>query len=273
MSDTTVAVNGVLGRMGHTILGAVEAEPGLIPVGGADIAAASDMIELPGGSGELPLFADPALLVDRIEPQVLVDFTNGEGAAAAIRAAVPAGVRLVTGSTGISEEVLSEAGRLAAGHHVGVIVAPNFALGAVLLGYLGGIAARHFDYVEVFESHHEKKIDAPSGTALSLVDSLVEGKGGPFTSVVPEKETLAGTRGGVHRGVNVHSGRMPGRLAHHQIIFGAPGQTLALVHDSIGRDSFMPGVMLAIRRVMTTEGLIVGLDRVLGLEPPPKGKP
>jgi 4-hydroxy-tetrahydrodipicolinate reductase len=237
------------------------------------VAAASDTVVLPSGSGEIPLFIDPATLVNRIKPQVLVDFTNGDGATVAIRAAIPAGVRLVTGSTGIPEQVIEEAGRLAREHGVGVIVAPNFALGAVLLGYLGGIAARHFDYAEVLESHHEKKIDAPSGTALSLVDSLLEGKGGPFTSVVPDKETLAGTRGGLRDGVNVHSGRMPGRLAHHEIVFGAPGQTLALIHDSIGRDSFMPGVMTAVRRVMTAEGLIVGLDRVLGLEPPPKAKP
>ena len=273
MGEMTVAVNGALGRMGRTVLGAVEAEPGLVPVGGADVRAASDTISLPGDSSDIPLFADPAVLIERVRPQVLVDFTNGEGALAAIRAAAPSGVRVVSGSTGISEAALAEAERLAQAHDTGIIVAANFALGAVLLGHLGNIAARYFDYAEVIESHHEAKTDAPSGTALSLAHSLIEGKGGPFTSVVPEKETLAGTRGGVHEGVNIHSGRMPGRLAHHEIVFGAPGQTLALVHDSISRDCFMPGVLLAIRRVMTLSGLIVGLDRVLGLELPAKPKP
>ena len=273
MGETTVAVNGVLGRMGRTVLEAVEAEAGLLPVGGADVRAASDTVALPGGSGEVPLFAEPAALIERVRPQVLVDFTSGDGAQAAIRAAVPAGVRVVSGSTGISQAALAEAGRLAQAHDAGIIVASNFALGAVLLGHLGAIAARYFDYAEIIESHHEGKIDAPSGTALSVARSLVEGKGGPFTSTVPEKETLPGTRGGVHEGVNIHSGRMPGRLAHHEIIFGAPGQTLALTHDSINRDCFMPGVLLAIRRVMTARGLIVGLDRVLGLELPAKAKP
>ena len=273
MTEITVAVNGVLGRMGRTVLEALEGEPGLVPVGGADARAASDTIALPGGSGEIPLFAGPAALIERVRPQVLVDFTNGDGAAAAIRAAAPAGVRVVSGSTGITDVVLAEAGQLAREHDVGIIVASNFALGAVLLGHLGSIAARYFEYAEVMESHHEMKIDAPSGTALSLARSLVEGKGGPFVSVVPEKETLPGTRGGTHEGVSIHSGRMPGRLARHEIVFGAPGQTLALVHDSISRDSFMPGVLLAVRRVMTSGALIVGLDRVLGLDPPVKPKP
>jgi len=273
MGETTVAVNGVLGRMGRTVLEAVEAEPGLLPVGGADVRAASDTVALPGGSGEIPLFADPAVLIERVRPQVLVDFTNGEGAQAAIQAAAPAGVRVVSGSTGIPQASLAEAERLAQAHGTSIIVAPNFALGAVLLGHLGGIAAQYFEFAEIMESHHEAKIDAPSGTALSLARSLIEGKGGPFTSIAAEKETLSGTRGGVHEGVNIHSGRMPGRLAHHEIVFGAPGQTLALVHDSISRDCFMPGVLLAIRRVMTVTGLIVGLDRVLGLEQPAKPKP
>jgi len=273
MEETTVAVNGALGRMGRTVLQAVEAEPGLLPVGGADVRAESETIALPGGSGEIPLFAEPTALIERVRPQVLVDFTNGEGAGAAVRAALPAGVRVVCGSTGIPQAVLDEAERLAQAHDVGIIVASNFALGAVLLGYLGGIAARYFDYAEIIESHHEMKIDAPSGTALSLARSLIEGKSGPFTSTVPEKETLPGARGGVYEGVNIHSGRMPGRLAHHEIVFGAPGQTLALTHDSISRDCFMPGVLLAVRRVMAVKGLVVGLDRVLGLEQPAKPKP
>ena len=274
MTEITVGVNGVLGRMGRTVLAAVEGAPDMVPVGGADIKAAPQTaMPLPGGSGTIPLFAGPAALIEGVRPQVLVDFTSGEGAEAALRAGAMAGVRVVSGSTGISPAALVQAERLAQEHEVGIIVAANFALGAVVLGHLAAIAARYFDYAEVVESHHEAKIDAPSGTALSLARSLVEGRGAPFTSVVPEKETLPGTRGGVYEGVNVHSGRMPGRLAHHEVIFGAPGQTLSLVHDSISRDCFMPGVLLAVRRVMTVNGLIVGLDRVLGLELPAKAKP
>ncbi len=273
MAEVKVAITGALGRMGAAVLGAVEAEPGFLPVGGADTRAASDTIALPGGSGEIPLFPDVGPLIEHTQPDVLVDFTDGEGAAAAIRAAVPAGVRVVSGSTGIPQAVLREAEELVAARGTGVVLASNFALGAVLLGHLAGIAARYFDYADISEGHHEQKIDAPSGTALSLLDAVIAGKGSAFTSVVPEKETLVGTRGGTRAGVNVHSARMPGRLAHHEVVFGAPGQTLALTHDSINRDCFMPGVILAIRHVLTVDRLIVGLDRVLGLEQSAKVKP
>ena len=265
MSDITVAVNGVLGRMGSTVLNAVEHEPGMVPVGGTDaLAGGLKAVSTPGGV-ELPLAQDLATLFADVKPDVVVDFTNAEGGTSAMRACIENGVKCVSGSTGITPDQLDSISESAAAAGVGVISASNFALGCVVLIHLARIASSYFDYADVIESHHEMKIDAPSGTALSIAQAMLEGKGGDFDQNIVEKELLAGTRGGSTGGINVHSARMPGRVARHEVVFGALGQTLTLLHDSISRDSFMPGVMLAVRRVMDEKSMIVGLDKVLGL--------
>lgn len=265
MAQIKVAVNGALGRMGMTVLGAVCANPDTIPVGGVDLKARSSSLPLPDGSGNIPLSNDLTEIIKSGHPDVVVDFSNGDGALAVVRKAVPSGVRVVSGSTGVTRQALDEIGALASQHKVGVISASNFALGAVLLMHLARIAARYFDYADVVEAHHETKIDSPSGTAISIARAIVEGHGRALTANVPEKETLAGTRGGAHEGVSLHSARMPGRLARHEVTFGTQGQTLTLIHDTINRDCYMPGVMLAVRHVMTVQGLVVGLDNVMGL--------
>ena len=251
--------------MGSTVLNAVEQEPGMAPVGGADLfAGAKTTVETAGGN-ELPLAQDLEALFATVKPDVVVDFTNAEGGTTAMRTCIANRVRCVSGSTGISPEELSAIGDSASEAGVGVISASNFALGCVVLIHLARIASSYFDYADVIESHHEMKIDAPSGTALSIVQAMLEGKGGDFDQNIVEKELLAGTRGGSMGGVNVHSARMPGRVARHEVVFGALGQTLTLLHDSVDRNSFMPGVMLAVRRVVDEKSMIVGLDKVLGL--------
>ena len=252
--------------MGSTVLNAVEQEPGMVPVGGADLfAGAKTTVETAGGN-ELPLARQILRHSSRtVKPDVVVDFTNAEGGTTAMRTCIASGVRCVSGSTGISPDELSAIGASASEAGVGVISASNFALGCVVLIHLARIASSYFDYADVIESHHEMKIDAPSGTALSIVQAMLEGKGGDFDQNIVEKELLAGTRGGSMGGVNVHSARMPGRVARHEVVFGALGQTLTLLHDSVDRQSFMPGVMLAVRRVVDEKSMIVGLDKVLGL--------
>ena len=182
-----------------------------------------------------------------------------------MRTASALGTAVVVGSTGLSEDNVSEAGALADQHGVGIFIAPNFALGAAIMVHLTKVAAPFFDYADLTEMHHEAKVDAPSGTALAIARAAAEGKAGEFTSNVAEKQTLAGTRGGVQQGVNVHSARMPGRMAHHELVFGTLGQTLTIRHDSINRESFMPGVTMAIRHVVKGPGLTVGLENILGL--------
>ena len=172
-------------------------------------------------------------------------------------------VNLVLGSSGLSPDHLKQLDALAHDKNIGIIVAPNFALGAVVLKKLAEQAAPYFDYVDIIESHHEAKIDAPSGFALALARSIGDRK--QFTRNHTEKENLPGTRGGEYHGVTVHSIRMPGRSAHHEVIMGAAGQTISLRHDTLSRDCYMPGVLRCIREVVKRPGLVVGLENVLGL--------
>ncbi len=196
VAEIKVAVNGILGRMGSTVLGAVAAEPGMTPVGGADLLASpGTSIPLPDGSGAVPAFNNLGELLEAIAVDVVVDFTNGEAAAAAMIAAIENDVRVVSGSTGVSAEDLEQAGRLSEERGIGVISASNFALGAVLLGHLAGIASQYFDYADLLESHHEAKVDAPSGTALSIAESMARGKGEPFTSSNTEKGDVGRSAG------------------------------------------------------------------------------
>ncbi len=263
MSAINVVVNGALGKMGQQVLSAVAGEDDMRVVAGVDHVAREAIVSTPDGEVSVPLSSSIADVLDGVD--VVVDFTNAEGASGVIREAAPRKVNVVVGSTGIRESGFQEAAALAEEHGVGIIIAPNFAMGAVVMTHLARIAAPFFDYADLTEMHHENKIDAPSGTALAIAQATVDGKGGPFEAPQAEKELVAGTRGGALDGVTIHSARMPGRVAHHELVFGALGQTLTLRHDSISRESFMPGVLLAIREVGNRPGLTVGLDKLLGL--------
>jgi 4-hydroxy-tetrahydrodipicolinate reductase len=148
---------------------------------------------------------------------------------------------------------------------LGAVVAPNFALGAVVLMHLAQIASRYFDAAEIIELHHDGKVDAPSGTALETARLMRAARGADFAHPEPELTHIDGTRGGVEGGVGIHSVRLPGLVAHQEVLLGGQGQTLSLRHDSTGRDSFVPGILLAIREVMRREELVVGLDALIGL--------
>lgn len=258
-----VVVHGVLGRMGQQVLDAVTKDPGLTPVGGADGFASESTIALPDGSGSVPLSKNLQDVLSGAD--VVVDFSSAEGAVSVIRTATANGVNVVVGTTGMSDANVEEAGRLADENNVGVIIAPNFAVGAVLMIHLAKLASRFFDYADLLEMHHEAKIDSPSGTALAIAKAAVEGKGGSFVSPKSEAELVVGARGGVYDGVNIHSARMPGRVAHHELTFGTLGQTLSIRHDSVNRESFMPGVVMAVKEVVNRKGLTVGLDKIMGL--------
>ena len=262
MASINAVVSGASGRMGQEVLNALCREPDMTPVAGADILG-GDSVQLPDGSGSIPLSADLSQVLDGAH--VVVDFTNAEGALSAMRTAAPRKINVVVGSTGIPQEGIEEADALAREHGTGIIIAPNFAMGAVLMIHLARQAARFFDYADLTEMHHEAKIDAPSGTAIAIAAAAVEGKGSAFVAPAAEKEIIAGTRGGTSSGVTIHSARMPGRVAHHELVFGALGQTLTIRHDSVNRESFMPGVIMAVREVVKRPGLTVGLDKIMGL--------
>lgn len=259
-----VAVSGT-GNMGREVLRAICRDPDLEPVGVLEKFSSEDVLSLPDSSGLVPMGADAAALLARVRPEVVVDFTNAEWTPIAARAALDAEARFVSGTTALSDEFLAELERECRQRELGAVVASNFAIGAVLMMHLAKLAGRHFDYAEIIELHHEKKADAPSGTALATARAMLAARGRPFEHAPTAKETLAGTRGGVVDGVSIHSVRLPGLVAHQEVILGTLGQTLTIRHDTTSRESFMSGVLLAIKEVMNRQELVVGLDKLIGL--------
>ena len=265
MSHIKVAVNGALGRMGQQVMSAVVADPDLTLTCAADIKAEREHVAVPGHTKKVPLHSNLITLIEMYHPDVVVDFTVAGEALSSARLALKNGSHMVIGTTGLSAADLSEIEELATKYKKGAIVAANYAIGAVMLIHLSKIAAKYFDNAEIIELHHDKKIDAPSGTALVTADAMLKARGKPFTLPPTEKETLKGTRGGQKGGISIHSVRLPGLVASQEVIFGALGQTLLIRHDTLSRESFMPGVILAIKEVVKRHGLVVGLDSLLNL--------
>ncbi|HET8943766.1 MAG TPA: 4-hydroxy-tetrahydrodipicolinate reductase [Dehalococcoidia bacterium] len=253
------------GKMGQEVLRAVAAEADLEPVAVVDLFATEDHIPLPDGTGTVPCGTSAAALIARTNPDVIVDFTNADWTPKLAHEASEAGVRLVIGTTGLSEDFTAELSGECARKGIGAVLAPNFALGAVLMQHMARLAARYYENAEIIEMHHDRKVDAPSGTSLATARGMAEAREGPFTRPPTHKQTLPGTRGGETGGITIHSVRLPGLVAHQEVIFGGRGETLTIRHDSMGRESFMPGVVLAIREVMERKELVVGLEALLGL--------
>ena len=265
MSNIRVLVHGIVGRMGSTVLDAVSAESDMNVVGGVDLKVPDSTISSRDGIEEIPVGTSLEDMIVATKPDVMVDFTNAEAAMPACLLAASMGVNLVVGTTGLSDDYIQELERTSSSNNSSALIAANFALGAVLLIHLAKGLGRYFDYSDIIEMHHEAKIDSPSGTAIALANSLNQGRDNKFTKPSPEKETIPGTRGGDINGVAIHSVRMPGRMAHHEIILGAQGQTLSLKHDTIGRECYMPGVVLAIREIEKFKGVVVGLENIMRL--------
>lgn len=262
METIRVVVHGAAGKMGQEVVKALVSEVGMQLVGAVDIQAAGSAMPLPGGAGTVPFSSNLESILDSCRPDVLVDFTIARAAMPAVRVAAKRGVNLVIGTTGFSGAELDEIKQLATANKIGAVVAANFALGAVLMMHLSRLAARYFDYAEIIELHHHRKADAPSGTALSTARSMAAARGKPFLQ--PSSETPA-SRGLPVEGISVHSVRLPGLMAHQEVLLGTAGQTLSIRHDAISRECYMPGVMLAIREAAKRSGLIYGLDALLGL--------
>lgn len=258
-----VLVSGT-GKMGRQVLAGICAEPGIEPAGVLAREAGEEYVALPDG-GRVPLGADPAPFLARTKPDVVVDFTNAERTPAVARESLAAGARLVIGTSGLPDAFLDELRQECGRRKLGAVVAANFALGGVVMTHLAAIAARFFDSAEIIEMHHDGKADAPSGTAIATAQRMREARDGPLRRAPTQRQTLEGSRGAELDGISIHSVRLPGLLAHQEVIFGAPGQTLTLRHDTINRECFMPGVMMAIRGVMERDELVVGLESLLGI--------
>jgi len=260
-----VAVTGVLGKMGQEAVRAILRDEGLELVGGVDIRGQGTDLGLLTGSSALgkKVTADLAKLLEESGAQVMVDFTNPQAVRKNIYTALEKKVHAVVGTTGLTEEDLSAIDKLAQEQKVGVFVAPNFALGAVLMMKFAREAARYFPHVEIIEMHHDQKMDAPSGTALRTAELILQSRGELVQGSPHEFEKIGGVRGGEYHGIRLHSVRLPGLVAHQEVIFGGLGQTLTIRHDSINRESFMPGLILAIHKVIHLKGVVVGLEHLL----------
>jgi 4-hydroxy-tetrahydrodipicolinate reductase len=269
-----VGVVGAGGRMGREVCRAVLAGPGLELVAAVDPGyAGADVTSLVGAdAGSMAVSGDATALAGA-GTEVAVDFTRIEAVRTTLPLCAEAGIHAVVGTTGVTDEDLDDWRNLFAGPEAGApncVVAPNFAIGAVLLMRFCELAAPHFDAVEIVELHHDGKLDAPSGTSLQTAGRIAAGRAATGSGPLPGDRTVTTVVGGVRGGegpggVRIHSIRLPGLVAHQEVVFGAAGQTLTLRHDSTDRVSFMDGVVLAVGAVGSTPGLTVGLEPLLGL--------
>lgn len=263
MSDIKVYICGVAGNMGREVVRAVRAEDDMVLVGGYDVEYTGTDV------GKLAGCEDTGVKVDRELPQglagnlpdVVVDFTHADALRKNLPLYLEKDVSLVIGTTGLGPEELEDLSKKCEGRSMGCLVAPNFAIGAVLMMRFSQVAARYMEGAEIIEFHHPRKKDAPSGTSIRTAEEISKME----KTLHPEhgREIVQGVRGGIAGGVRIHSVRLPGFMAHQEVIFGGNGQTLSIRHDSLDRSSFMPGVMLAIRHVHHHSGCAVGLDSIM----------
>ncbi|MGQ9591573.1 MAG: 4-hydroxy-tetrahydrodipicolinate reductase [Planctomycetota bacterium] len=240
-----VLVNGAKGRMGREVAEAVRGEEDMSLVGETDLG--DDLVATIRSSGAL----------------VVVDFTRPDCAVENTKKILENGAHPVVGTTGFRPEDIQELTEMACRLERGGLIAPNFAIGAVLLMKFASEAARYFPAVEVIELHHHEKVDAPSGTALRTVELIRRNSPEAGGERRPPPERVPGARGGRYLGIPIHSVRLPGLVAHEEVLFGGPGQLLSLRHDSISRASFIPGILLAIRKVPRLRTLYYGLETIL----------
>lgn len=211
----------------------------------------------------VPIYTDIDSCFSQHKPEVLIDLTSPESGKFHIEAALNHGVRPVMGTTGFSEEEINDLREKAEAKELGAIIAPNFAIGAILMMKFAQTAAKYMPDVEIMEMHHDRKLDAPSGTAYKTAQLMAEVREAKKQGHEDEEETLQGARGAEFNGMRIHSIRLPGLVAHQEVLFGGPGQTLSIRHDSINRASFMPGVRLSVETVLTLDTLVYGLEHII----------
>ncbi len=267
-----VVVNGATGKMGREVVKAVHAADDMTLLAAVDRNRAhigKDIGEIIGcGPLEVPVLEDlQSVLVMATQDEiqgVMVDFTHPDSVYENVRSAIAYGVRPVIGTTGLSSAQIEELSEFADKASTGCLIIPNFSIGMVLLQQAALSAARYFDHIEIIELHHNQKADAPSGTAIKTAQMLAE-LGKQFNpQLVKESEIIAGARGALlEENIHIHSIRLPGMIAHQEVIFGAAGQIYTLRHDTTDRSCYMPGVLLCVRKVTELKNLVYGLEKLL----------
>lgn len=261
-----VAMSGVNGKMGRAIMGGIIDAPNVEIVGAVDINQVGvDISALIGGEmRNLGVEDNLEKMIQGKKPDVVIDFTTPATVKQNAETVLKNKCHIIIGTTGLSENDLAELDCLAKEMSRIVFVVPNFALGAVLMMNFARDAAKYFPNVEVIELHHDQKLDAPSGTAIKTMELMAEEREKREQGQPNEVEKIKGARGGNYEGMHVHSVRLPGYVAHQEVIFGGRGQTLTIRHDSMNRESFVDGVLLALNSINDLQpGLTYGLDHVM----------
>ncbi|MBD1943997.1 4-hydroxy-tetrahydrodipicolinate reductase [Coleofasciculus sp. FACHB-712] len=267
-----VVVNGAAGKMGREVVKAVAQANDMTLLGAIDRSLeyqGQDVGEVAGCEPlEVPIVSDLqgmlVLATQEKQQGVMVDFTHPDSVYENVRTAIAYGIRPVVGTTGLSPQQIQELAEFADKASTGALIIPNFSIGMVLLQQAAVQASQYFDHVEIIELHHNQKADAPSGTALQTAQMLGELGKTYNPPTVKETEKLPGARGSqADEGIRIHSVRLPGLIAHQEVMFGAPGQIYTLRHDTSDRSCYMPGVLLAIRKVIQLKSLVYGLEKIL----------
>lgn len=266
MNQVRVLVTGAAGRMGQAVMQGVLEDPECTLVGAVDVCCTGTDAGTILGMDKIGVSVEEDLsrTIRESVPDVMVDFTLPEVAQFNIKTALEMGVYPVVGTTGLSEQSMEEIFSICESGNLGAFFAPNFAIGAVLMMQYAKNAAKFLPNVEIVELHHDQKKDAPSGTALRTVELIAQSRG-EYIKNSSGFEKIKGSRGGEYEGIHIHSIRLPGFVAHQEVIFGGLGQTLSIRHDSISRESFIPGVLLAVKEAPKRQGVIVGLENLLGV--------
>lgn len=259
-----VLVNGAGGRMGSEVVRTLAGEDGLTLIGAVDPMHAGEdagvIAEL--GANGVMIDKDLKEAFAKRKPDVVVDFTSPAVIYENAKTVLGAGVNMVIGTTGLTAEQREELAALCKETGANALIAPNFSLGAVLMMQMSEKIAKYLPNAEIIELHHNKKYDAPSGTAKLTAEKMAKAR-----TAEPDEdkttESIPGARGAKHDGITIHSVRLPGYVAHQEVLFGGYGEILTIRHDSLDRKSFMPGVMLACKKVVSVPGLTYGLEHYL----------
>jgi len=256
-----IAVSGAGGRMGREVVGAVlAAVPEMILAGASDPAYAGRTVqEVTGQASDLVMKSSLEEVFEGGNIDAVVVFSIPSTAMEDIRVSMKAGVVPVVGTTGITPENLEEIRALAKTYNVGAIIAPNFAIGAILMMKFAAEAAKYLPAVEIIELHHDRKVDSPSGTSIKTAQLIAQAR----TETPQSAGEMTSARGETVDGIQIHSVRLPGFIAHQEVIFGGLGQSLTIRHDSYDRKSFMPGVLMALRNSKGLKDVIYGLEKLI----------
>jgi 4-hydroxy-tetrahydrodipicolinate reductase len=262
-----VIISGALGKMGFETVKAIAQDKELQLAGLVDIRGRGEKLSKLTGISDVDIKVESDLdkVIKKTQAQVMVDFTNPQAVFNNTRTALKNKITCVVGTTGLNEIELRQLEKLALDNRTGLAIIPNFAIGAVLMMKFAREAAQYFSDVEIVELHHNQKMDAPSGTAIKTAELINQSRSSRPPYNVREFEKVAGCRGGNVDQVRIHSIRLPGLIAHQEVIFGGSGQILKIRHDSLDRAGFMPGVVMVVKKMVErqVQGLVYGMENLI----------